>query len=89
MAELKVKVKVRIETDVIMDVGLMAKAFANMESNEQAKFLSMVHREMGEYPAREGRTTMGRLSGGTPCGVLGQGSGRPAPSARWWRVLKT
>lgn len=45
----EMQVKVRIETDVIMDVGLMAKAFAYMQSDEQAKFLALVHQEMGSY----------------------------------------
>lgn len=47
MAEMKVKV--RIETDVIMDVGLMAKAFAHMPCDAQAKFLAIVHQEMETY----------------------------------------
>lgn len=58
MASLDCKVKVRIETDVIMDVGLMAKAFAQMDSDAQAQFMALAHQEMEEYTRSDG-TRMG------------------------------
>lgn len=49
---------VRVETEVELDVAMMAKAFAHMGSDDQAQFLALAHREMGEYTRehRDGTT---------------------------------
>ncbi len=38
--------KVKIETEVDLDVNLMAKTFANMGSDEQAEFFAMAHNQL-------------------------------------------
>jgi len=48
------EVKVRIQTEVVMDLDVMAKAFANMGSNEQAMFLATAFQEMGNYSGGKG-----------------------------------
>jgi hypothetical protein len=42
-------VRVHIETEVDLDVELMAKTFAHMHSDEQAKFFAMAYQEMAGY----------------------------------------
>lgn len=43
------QVTVRVETEVVLDINVMAKAFANMGSDEQAEFLALAYQEMGMY----------------------------------------
>ena len=54
----EMQVKVRIETDVIMDAAMMAKAFAHMGSNDQAQFLALVHQQMATYTKEQADGTM-------------------------------
>lgn len=44
--------KVRIETEVELDLEMMAKAFSDMDSEKQADFLGMAYREMATYTRR-------------------------------------
>ena len=44
---------VRIETDVELDVSLMATAFAHMNSEDQARFFALAHQQMATYSREE------------------------------------
>lgn len=67
--------KVRIETEVTLDLELMAKTFASMDSGDQAKFLAVAYREMATFTRkdRSGETTeLGYIGRETQMHSIGQ-----------------
>lgn len=49
------------ETEIDIDVGQMAKAFAHMPSNDQAKFFAIAYREMATFTKHQTDGTMKEL----------------------------
>jgi hypothetical protein len=52
------KITVRVETEVEMDIDMMANAFAHMHSDEQARFLALAYQKMGTYELEQPDGTM-------------------------------
>jgi hypothetical protein len=47
------RVTIRVETEVELDVALMAKTFAHMNSGDQARFFALAHQQMATYSREE------------------------------------